>query len=484
MPSSLLRLTRRARRLGEPDSPVPVFWLAVAGMLAAQLHRTIHDVDLFWQLKLGELTLDRGLPRTEPFLAGRDGEPLAVVAWLGQAAFAAARRAGGWDGLRLFDAAVWLAGFAAVGWSLARRGANQWAVALGVWVGWFAAVPFASIRPQSFAVCCFGLLVVLARSGLSPRAKVGLGAALLVLWQNLHPSAAVGAAYLAAAAAGEWGRFFLAGGRRPDAARVLLVPIAAAATFATPAGADIHRISAENLDRCVWDQLLITEWLPIWECFPEVGRGYATPMLLATAVLVAARGRRARAEDLVPLAALTAMTLLTFRFVLFWGVAIIPVWAECLAPAGGPAPAPPRGRRLRRAVAAAGFALALVPLAVWPRNFAAYYPLAGAEALRAAGVRGTVYCSYLWGGIVTDFGYPDWRPTHDGRYYLFSREELARHFAAGRGEVPVDELDREFRPAAFFLHPGRDDELALRLRGDPRWREVYSDPNCFVFVRR
>jgi hypothetical protein len=451
-------------------------------MLAGQLQRTIHDVDIFWQLKLGELTLAGGLPRTEPFLAGRDHEPLAVVAWLGQVVFAAVRLVGGWDLLRLFDAALWLGGFAVVGASVARRVTNQWVVVIGLWVGWFAAVGFASIRPQTFAVFGFGLLVVLVRSGLPDRSKVALGAVLLLLWQNLHPSALVGGAYLGAAAAGEWALYLFGRGMRPGLARLVLVPIAAAVTVATPAGSDIYRISAENRDRCVWEELRITEWLPLWEFFPQVGRDQASPMVLATVVLMAVRGRRSRAVDLLPAAALTLMTLLTFRFVLFWGISIIPVWAQCLGRESPPAVT--TVWRVRRVVAAAGFLVALLPLLVWPLNFDGVFPFKGVAALKAENVRGAVYTSYFWGGIVTDSGYPDWHPTHDGRYYVFSRDELAYHFAAGRGEVPLAELVERFHPVAFFLFPGRDDGLAARLKASPEWRPVYEDDRRgYVFVR-
>jgi hypothetical protein len=469
-------------RLGESDSPFPVYWITVAVLLSVQLSRTIHDVDIFWQLKLGEITLTTGLPATEPFLAGKDNEPLAVVAWLGQAVFAAVRLIGGWDLLRLFDAIAWLGGFVAVGWSLARRLRNHWFAVLALWVGWFAVVPFASIRPQTFALLCFGLLVVLVRSNQTDRAKVMLGAVLLIFWQNLHPSVAVAAAYLAASAVGEWGAYLFRRGPQPGFARIVLVPIAGIATLATPAGFDIYRIAADNRDRCVWDQLRITEWLPIWEEFPSYGRANATPILLATVAILFVRGRRVAITDLLPLLALTVMTCLTFRFVLFWGIAVIPVWVQCLTAFTDPPRLGPQRRNVRRAIAAAAMLVALLPLRVWPLNFLNYLPFAGIAALQAEHVRGPVYCNYLWGGIITDFGYPDWRPTHDGRYYLFTRAELAAHFAASRGEVPLAELEERFRPVAFFVRPGYDDGLIARLRIAPQWREVFADRDSVVFI--
>jgi hypothetical protein len=191
-----------------------------------------------------------------------------------------------------------------------------------------------------------------------------------------------------------------------------------------------------------------------------------------------------RATDLLPAVALLVMTVLTFRFVLFFGIAVIPVIVQCLTAESDPGPVPPPRRKVRQAVAAAALLLSLLPLRVKPLNFADNFPFAAAEALKAEGVRGPVYSTYLWGGMVTDLGYPDWHPTHDGRYYLFTRAEIAAHLAAGRGEVPLDGLERQYRPVAFFLRPGEADGLIAKLRAAPGWRQVFADDYGAVFVRR
>src|SRR5215218_8325631 len=98
-----------------PGSPVSVAAAASAGMLFVLLLRPIYDVDIFWQLRLGELSLDRGAPvPTEPFAASHLGEPLPPLGWLGQIVYALARRAGGWPAVRALDALVWVGGFWAV----------------------------------------------------------------------------------------------------------------------------------------------------------------------------------------------------------------------------------------------------------------------------------------------------------------------------------------------------------------------------------
>src|SRR3546814_5999997 len=61
----------------------PPSWLLAlvpAAMLLSLLLRRVWDVDIFWQLKLGELILARHGPvRTEPFSALHLGEPLTTI---------------------------------------------------------------------------------------------------------------------------------------------------------------------------------------------------------------------------------------------------------------------------------------------------------------------------------------------------------------------------------------------------------------------
>src|SRR3984957_13457230 len=125
--------------------------LVPAAILLVLLLRQVWDVDIFWQLKLGELILERGGPLPGvPFAALQIGEPLPAVAWAGQAAMALARRIGGWDFLRVFDAACWLRGLGPFAAACRLRGAPLLAVAIALSLAFLAALPTASIRPQSF----------------------------------------------------------------------------------------------------------------------------------------------------------------------------------------------------------------------------------------------------------------------------------------------------------------------------------------------
>lgn len=473
--NALLAYLRRVWGYADTASPVPVVALGAAAMLVVQVvARPIHDVDIFWQLKFGELMLSHGLPPTEPFLANRQSEPHVPIAWLAQAAYAGVRQFGGWPLLRLVDAVLWFAGFGLVAVALARTASNRWPVAVGLWVGWIAAVPFASVRPQSFAALAFGLLVLLVRANRSARATVLLGGPLLLVWQNLHPSAAAGGLYLGAAAVAElvlWRRK-----RGPVPWRLLaLLPVAAVVPAATPGGIDALRLMAYNAEIC--RHLGINEWLPMTASASGVGRDQGWTAVLLTLLLIVVRWRHLRLADVLPLLAFTLSALAAQRFIVFWGIAVIPVWAAAFTRLDCP---PVRVKWLVPTLlmtgATVGSAVAV------PTRFAEGMPFRGLTALEP--VNGTVYTCYLWGGLVTDYGHPHRHPTHDGRYYLFTREQWNEYGAASSGNVPVDELTTRFRPAAFFLRPGSDDGLITNLRRHSGWAEVFADEAAAVFVRR
>ncbi len=467
-------------KLGERASPVPILALAMAGMLVTQLGRTIHDVDIFWQLKLGEITLAHGLPTYEPFLAGKETEPLAPVAWLAQVAYAAVRQIGGWKLLWLVDALVWFGGFAAVALSCARKSRNVWPVAFGLWVGWFSAITTASVRPQSFSALAFGLMIVLVRSNLSAGRTALLGGLLFVLWQNLHPSVVVGGMALFAAALAGSVQYFRKRRTELPVRLFALLPIAALATVATPAGIDIFRISRINAEMSL--HLGVAEWRPLtWEP-NKYGRAFVWAMFLVTASGLALRGRKVRAETLAVAVALAAMTLLSHRFALFWGIAVIPLWPELLQTEGGPDERPSSPWRRPLAL------LAIAGTVGWhaalrPAPLDKYYPFEGIQKLRDTGIRGTIFGTFYWGGMLAEAGYPDWRITHDGRYYLRTAAEWDSYFEeTDHGGVALDDIVAKYKPEAFFLRPGSDKALIALLNADDLWRTLFADANCIVFV--
>ena len=466
MPSATIRLA------------IAVFVPAL--LLFLLLLRPVFDSDIFWQLKLGELILAARHPiATEPFAATHLGEPLPTVAWLGQAIMAAVRLTWGWTGLRVFDALVWLSGFLAAGEAARRRGANPLAIAMALALGFALALPAASIRPQSFAGLAFGLLLLLLHTPRSLKRTAAIGAGLLVIWQNFHPSVSLAVVILAATAAAGWIGARLRWWSFDARATALLAAIAAAAMFATPDGASIMTISARNAAASIANGA--SEWFPVWA---PGNRGFlpsfATIALIA--IIIAGRGRaRLGPLDVVPALVLLVLSAGAVRFVFFLGIALVPPLALALMPGEERSRVSPRVALLTLAALAAAAALAC---AIRPTRFAETIPRQCLAALKATGVRGTIYANSAWGGPVIDAGFPAWRVAYDGRYYRYSADEWARYHAASIGEVRLDWLERTYRPAAFLLDPARDGGLIRVLRASPAsWRALGTTPDCSAFVR-
>jgi hypothetical protein len=471
-------------------------WLPLSlGVMVFVLQcRVIHDVDVFWQLRLGEMALARGGPIDhEPFSATHAGEPLVQLAWLGQVVFAGVFRLGGWPVLQAFDALVWASAFFVVGRSAQRTWASTGAAAIALGLGFVASVPFASVRPQTFAVFAFGLLLAIMQSQLKTPRKLLLAAPLLVLWQNLHPSVSVAAVAAAGAAAAGWARLLIDRRAARPWAESWLIVLAGAAMIATPAGLRLFEVSAYNAE--ISRRLDVSEWLPLWNSANSSASFPAWAALAATAVLLLRRWKQIRAEDLGRAAVLGVMMLAAYRFSPFWALAMIPVWASMLAPSRSlssneiktdrpPAVAP---HSPLKAVLAGGLftSLAIAMAAfVRPRLFAEYLPLDGIDRLRKERISGVVYCHPAWGGPLIGAGRPDWKVAYDGRYYVYSWEEWQRYFNVASGNVTLRELDRLYQPAAYFLRPTVEAGLIAELRQHSDWVEIHSDAQCTVFVRR
>jgi hypothetical protein len=389
---------------------------------------------------------------------------------------------GGWPALRVFDALLWVGGFWVVALALRARGTSPVAVLAAEGIGFMAAMPCASLRPQSFAALGFGATLALVRLEWPLARTLLVATPLFVLWQNLHPSVSIAAIALAASAAAGWIRFFLK--TRPDAPwkTTGLTLLAAAATFATPAGFSILAVSAYNARASI--ALGVNEWLPPWA--PSNGpAGLTLAAGVAIAIWLFIRQREwINWEELAPAVVLLAMTLTAYRFALFWGIAVVPMLARILA-AKRPGEAPQQPRRLAIgfvSLALVGAAIGLASL-IRPTHYHKSLPLLGIEKLKEAGVTGTIYGYYAWGGPLIESGYPGWNVAFDGRYYRYSPEEWERYSAVVRGEVGLAELERIYRPCAFLLRPGADDRLIAALRKEAGWREVHADQNCVAFVR-
>ncbi|WP_309621837.1 hypothetical protein [Novosphingobium sp.] len=451
-----------------------------AVLLGGLLLRPIHDVDIFWQLRLGELALDHGkIVATEPFAAHHLGEPLAPLAWLGQIAMAAVRRLGGWSMLQVFDLLIWLGGFLAAAIAVRRKLAAPAGVVAALMLAFASALPFSSLRPQSFAVLCFGLLIALQTSQRRWEVRLLSGAVLLVLWQNLHPSVAVGVLYLAAMAGWAWIEKLTGRSDQAPWQTTALALFGGLAIFLTPMGTGFIAISASNA--AASSAMDVTEWHSVWS--PVNGALWPYLVLVPIVFLVVLLLHRTNLDWtwLFPSLVLLIASAFVIRFNLFWAISTIPVLAPMLTPQA-------EGDRTADrdcALALIGFGVAAsLALALYQPRFDQWLPLRGVATLKAAAVHGTVFGELPWGGPLIDRGHPDWRVALDGRYYVYSDAELSLARTVGTSPTGLDQIERSWAPSAVLLDPRYSSALIAQLRrASGTWRELRTGDASVAFVR-
>lgn len=452
--------------------------LLPAALLAILLLRPIWDVDIFWQLKLGDLALDQGKLATEELFAARHlGEPAASLSWLAQIIMAMVRRVGGWSALQVFDATLWLGGFMAAAHAARRLTTCPAGLVGAVLMAFDAALPNASIRPQSFAVLCFGLLLALLASPRRWEVKAIAGLALLVLWQNLHPSVMIAALYLGARTAWSWLAVFKDRRHVQPRLETALLLGALTADIATPVGLAIFSVSSRNA--AASSAMQVSEWLPLWS--PRNLELLPVMIVLQVLFLVLVWFKRHRLDWqwLMPCLVLLAASALAVRFSLFWALSAIPVVAPLLALKRPISAAPRRGSALLAVALCAAVALVLHQ----PR-FSQAIPRDAIAALQRTGVKGTIFAEIEWGGPLIDTGYPGWLVALDGRYYVYSNEELQLARIAGTSATGLDQIEEAYYPSAILVDPEFSPVLAARLRAQPAiWHEVFGRARAAAFMR-
>lgn len=473
-----------------PRMPLPpplLLSLGFAICATVVAFRPVGDVDIFWQLKLGDLALEHRSPyMTEPFLVHRAGVPHDPICWLAQVIFAAVRQlcGGDWRAVRVFDALVFVGTFLVVLWPAARRIRDWpagWVTTVAGGMGFMCALPYTTVRPQTFMFFAFGLAIAILATRWSLKTKTVALFFTLLFWQNVHPSTGVAAVLFGASAAVGWLRYVLKYRTQAPWAETIASLLAALVQPLTPAGMAIFEIAKINRHMCT-QVFYINEWMSIFHPKNAPWNLHGLVTFGLTLVLVAVRRRRVHWEELALAVAVFALCAIAIRFTLMLSIALVPVWVRCLTPATVPQTEPPgRGRwwLLVLALVFPGLAsYTLKPVVHEPTA----YPFEGIRKLKERQLRGVFYTHFMWGGLVVDEGYPAWRISHDGRYYLHTEEAWDDYLRAKDGHTAVEDVFREFQPVAVLLRPEFEKGLVDRLRNDPRYEEIDTTEWSVVFV--
>jgi hypothetical protein len=196
---------------------------------------------------------------------------------------------------------------------------------------------------------------------------------------------------------------------------------------------------------------------------------------------------RVRLEDAALCAALGLLSLSAARFVLFWAVAMVPVWSRWIEQSKPDGFFSWRGDQPVGRIRSALLAGLVVPLAlVLPTllqgGVTDEFALgAGITRLREVVPQGRIYNYREWGGPLILAGHPNWRVAIDGRLYLFGDDDWHAYHEAALGRISPDDVARRYDVDAFFLHPSYHHRLIGQLRAARTWREVHADDNCVIF---
>ena len=451
--------------------------------------RCIDDVDIFWQMRAGQIMLDQGrLITTDPFTYTHMGESVPTIGWLAQIVFAWFYRVGSWPAVKalhvlIFSGAFVIAAESAVRFSNHSNGRiSLFSMACALLLGFLACLTNSSLRPQSFALLCFAVLLAVTQCEWRFRTKFLVLIPVLAFWQNCHPSVVVGLVALAGWAASAW----FDPTKRWKAISILM--LVALAQLGTPMGWDVFEVSRTNV-RISRDYLMISEWLPPWSPVTLHAMWMFWFGLAVSLFLVMKLRLKVRRSDLIHFILMTLLTFYSSRFALFWAITMVPVWARWIEEVrplylfnwtGGD--------RVQRLASPALLILGLLMVLVIPSLrtvpiFDQELPLKGIGRLKTVLPSGRIYNYREWGGPLIWTGYPRWQVAIDGRLYLYSEKEWKGYNKSALGQVPLRELIDQHQPDAFFLRPSFHQELITLLRQSSAWRELYTDTKCSIFLK-
>jgi hypothetical protein len=223
----------RIRRIAEEEHILVVLLAGFALIFLLIFPQSILVNDSWLNLVAGREVVENGLPSRDELTVYGMGSTWTDQQWLAQVVIYAAHSLGGFASLSILTAGSVVAAFSIAAAGSRSLGAGPRAI----WVMFLPvllAAPWAwSVRAQMLALPLYtGLLWLLASEARQPTRRVWVALALLVVWGNVHGSAALGALLVVMLAAYELVRSRGASWRRS----IPLVALAPLATLITPYG--------------------------------------------------------------------------------------------------------------------------------------------------------------------------------------------------------------------------------------------------------
>lgn len=443
------------------------FAVVVGSIFLTGVARSLGDPDVWWHVRTGQLILDEGVPRTEPWSYTALGRPWVPTAWLSDVLFALVQDLTGWRGLIFLKVALSAALLLWLGQLIFRTAQSRLAApvyALAVIV----VSPFLAERPQLISLVLVVWLAGVVRRFLLEHKLPWWTLLVGYAWANLHgmwvllPAAlAVGVVGLAVDAKTGW---------RAAATRGVLV---AGGTFMlaalTPAGprlaywSFVVRNAASD----------VSEWRPT-TVTSVYGLAYLAILGLWVLAVARSRSQTPRSETLWMLGVF-AFGLLAARNVAPAALLMAPWTAAALQRCFGPSLDATRSPRVPTWLVAATVVVAAVVTSarlIAQQPIADGVPLAIVAELKSRPGPVRVLNSYSVGGVLTGFGAPHISVAIDGRTDNYSPAFVHRHFLATTQMFQWRELVADLDPDVVVVGQGGQLYTELTRIG---WRTTLVD---------
>lgn len=483
--------------------------LALIGAFIALVPTTPHD--FWWHLKVGQIVAEHGIPSTNLFAWTLPADaPFIYATWLGEWLFYALYQLGGLPATVLARNLAGLAGFTLVAVEARRRSGSWRLAALAALFAAAMTINNLTTRTQNWSWIPFGLFVLILGAyvdgQLRPRWLLALPP-VMVFWVNAHGAFVLGLALVAIVAAGETLRRLLKQPRALSWERLRWLCLAGAATLAAtllnPIGPGIFGYVFKLLTDPP-SQGLVNEWQPP-TTHSAAGFFFFAAILALLAAFALAR-RRPTLTDVLMACAFLWLAWGGQRYVVWFGMAAMPLLAQSLAAPRSPLVRASRAPRL--VLPSTLLALLLLALIVavqppfkpslglpqpykelfadvpgGPELFSADTPVGAAEYLRAH-PGGRLFNEMGYGSYLDWALYPDMQVFADPRVELYDlalwQDYLAiseaRDYNAllvGKYGVTRVLLDRRIQPL-----------LAAALASDSAWEREYADARAEIYRRK
>ncbi|HTS16896.1 MAG TPA: tetratricopeptide repeat protein [Verrucomicrobiae bacterium] len=470
----------------------------------------ISESDTFWHLKTGEWILSHmAVPRVDPFSATVNGKQWLDWEWLFQAAIYVAYTGGGFNALVIWKALI--VGLTGIVVFLAcRRNAAGPALAALITVAAFVASRARlEVRPDVLMLLLSALTIGLLESARRGKLRSLLWLPVLeLIWVNVHGSFPLGIGLVAMYALVLGIESLLRKQWRSLGLILGALALSCAACWVNPFGIRLVQHAIEQTQSSSpagtlgeWQptrELLLTE--PNWALQVFWWLFWLNPLVLL-AVLVIQRRSFPWAHILV-VAAMSALALRANRFTALYAVVTAPILAYGLsvirARFAGKKPSDwAETTALIAAGAVAAFLIFVTVTNDWaiaesrPAKFGVgidetIVPTKALDVMKELPAGLNVFNTFLSGGPLIWWGYPQWRPFCDGRANLYGREFVDQYRAAMYDPATWEKWMRQRSVSVAFIQYGTADDRALLqyLVKSPMWDMLYFDHAACIFVHR